>query len=321
MEKVFIGSVAIDKTAVLAPMAGVADTAYRCLCKDFGAAFVTSEMVSSKGICYSDKKTHQLMNITQKERPMAIQLFGDSPEFMAKATAIVLRYEPQIIDINMGCPVPKVAGNGSGSALMKDSELAMRIVDAVVKASTVPVTVKIRKGWDNDSVNAVEFAVAMESVGAAAITVHGRTRQQMYHPPVDLDIIRAVKVAVKVPVIGNGGIITPQDAKNMYDYTGCDLVMVGQGTYGRPYIFQHIAHFLQTGELLYSPTVLEKLNLMMRHVELIVANKGEKMGMREARKHAAWYIKGIDGAAAFRNACGNLTTLEDLYRLKEQVLL
>lgn len=320
INKIKIGNVLIDQTAALAPMAGVADTAYRTVCKEYGASFVVSEMVSSKGICYSDKKTHELLNVTEAEYPMAIQLFGDEPEFLAKATLKALEYKPQIIDINMGCPVPKVAGNGSGSALMLKPELAYDIVRAMVEVSTVPVTVKIRKGWDNDNVNAVEFASLMEKAGAAAVCVHGRTRAQMYAMPVDLDIIKAVKQAVSIPVIGNGGIYTPQDAVRMYEQTGCDLVMVGQGSYGKPYIFKAIEHYLRTGELLDEPSVKERLDMMVYHIEKIVKAKGEKMGMREARKHAAWYIKGCANAAAFRNACGKLSSLDDLKVLVEQVL-
>lgn len=315
IKQIKIGNIIIDKTAVLAPMAGVADRAYRQICKEYGASYVISEMVSSKGICYSDKKTHNLLTVTKEEYPMAIQLFGDDPEFMAKATLSALTYNPQIIDINMGCPVPKIAGNGSGSALMRTPELAYEIVCAVVEASTVPVTVKIRKGWDDDNINAVSFAQLMEKAGASAITVHGRTKLQMYKPPVDLDIIKAVKQAVSIPVIGNGGINNAVDVKEMYDYTGCDLVMIGQATYGKPYIFEQVKHYLQTGELLAEPTLEEKLNIMLRHIEMIVAYKTEKIGMREARKHAAWYIKGSNNAARFRNLCGKLETLDDLREL------
>jgi tRNA-dihydrouridine synthase B len=238
---------------------------------------------------------------------------------MARAAEIASRYKPQIIDINMGCPVPKVAGNGCGSALMKTPELAAEIVFAMTKVTDIPITVKIRKGWDEDNVNAVPFAKMMEQAGASAIAVHGRTKQQMYRPPIDFNIIKAVKEAVSIPVIGNGGIITPQDAKFMYDYTGCDLVMIGQGTYGRPWIFKHIKTYLETGELLPEPSMEERLDIMYEHVSLIVKHKGEKMGMREARKHAAWYIKGANGAAGFRHACGQLTTLNDLKELIQQV--
>lgn len=300
-------------------MASVGDHAYRLMCKKYGASYVVGEMASSKGLFYSDKKTKQLLTVTEAEYPMAIQLFGDDPEFMANAAKIASEYEPQFIDINMGCPVPKVAGNGSGCALMKTPELAAEIVCSIVEATHIPVTVKFRKGWDNDSINAVPFAKLMEQAGASAITIHGRTKQQMYHPPIDLDIIKAVKEAVSIPVIGNGGIDSPKKAKEMYDYTNCDLVMIGQGTYGRPWIFEEISHYLTTGEILPPKSLEEKLDIMLEHVALIVKFKGEKMGMQESRKHAAWYIKGTNGAASFRNACGKLTTYEDLKRLVAQV--
>lgn len=300
-------------------MASVSDKAYRYICKSYGASYVVGEMASSKGLYYSDRKTKELLEVTPYEFPMGIQLFGDDPDFMAKAVITAEKFNPQIIDVNMGCPVPKVAGNGSGSALMKNPDLAYKIVKAMTNETDIPITVKIRKGWDEQSVNATEFAKVMEEAGASAITIHGRTKEQMYRPPVDLDIIKAVKESVNIPVIGNGGIITPEDAKHMYDYTGCDLVMIGQGSYGRPFLFSQIEHYLETGELLPDPPIEEKLEIMYRHVSMIVEFKGEKMGMREARKHAAWYIKGAKGSASFRNACGKLTTLADLKELIDTV--
>ncbi len=314
-----IGDVLIKQTAALAPMASVADRAYREICKQHGAAYLVGEMASSKGLCYSDKKTHQLLSVNEYEQPMAVQLFGDDKDFMAKATIIATEYNPQIIDVNMGCPVPKVAGNGCGSALMKTPELAYDIIKAMTAVTDTPITVKIRKGWDDENVNAVEFAKLMQDAGAAAITVHGRTRKQMYRFPVDIDIIKEVKDAVSIPVIGNGGITSAVEAKQMYDYTGCDLVMIGQATYGRPWIFNEIKTYLETGILLPEPTIEERLEVMLKHIELIVLYKGEKMGMREARKHAAWYIKGSNGAAAFRHKCATLTTVSDLRELVEAV--
>lgn len=315
-----IGNVSIRKTACLAPMASVADYAWRTICREYGASYVVSEMVSAKALCYCDKKSRALLRVTPEEEPMGIQLFGDDPDFMAKATEIAAQYHPQIIDINMGCPVPKVAGNGSGSALMKTPEKAFRIVRAMVNATDIPITVKIRKGWDEKSVNAPEFAHYMEEAGASAITVHGRTKQQMYRPPVDLDIIRAVKQAVSIPVIGNGGITNGEEAARMYAYTGCDLVMVGQASNGHPWVFEQIARYLETGEILPEPALEERLFVMLRHVERMVADKGEAVGMREARKVASWYIKGSRGAAAFRGACGQLTSLDDLKRMAQEVL-
>lgn len=321
MEKIKIGSISIEKTAALAPMASVGDRAYREMCKSYGAAYLVGEMASAKGLFYSDKKTNQLLYVSEFEQPMAVQLFGDSPDFMARATKVAASYMPQIIDVNMGCPVPKVAGNGAGSALMKTPELAYSIVKAMVNETDIPITVKIRKGWDEENINAVEFAKLMQDAGAAAITIHGRTKQQMYHPPVDLDIIKAVKTALHIPVIGNGGITSAVEAKQMYDYTGCDLVMIGQATYGRPWIFEEIKSYLESGIIPTEKTPEERLSVMLKHIKLIVSYKGERQGMREARKHAAWYIKGLNGAAAFRNRCGALTTLAQLEEMIKEILI
>lgn len=234
---------------------------------------------------------------------------------------MALEYAPEAIDINFGCPVPKVAGNGCGSAMMKTPELAGRIVEAVVRAVDVPVTVKLRAGWDSEHINAVEFAKICEQAGAAALTVHGRTRMQMFAPPVDLGIIREVKQAVNIPIIGNGDVDSPEAAKRMYDETGCDLVMVGRAAMGNPWIFRRIEHYMQTGELLPEPTPEERMTVLKRHVELLCRYKGEYIGMREARKHSSWYIKGMRGAAEFRRECGEITAPEDLERLIDRVLL
>ena len=240
---------------------------------------------------------------------------------MAQAAEMAMEYAPEAIDINFGCPVPKVAGNGGGSALMKDPELAGRIVEAVVKAVKLPVTVKFRAGWDSEHINAVEFAKICEDAGAAALTVHGRTRMQMFAPPVDLEIIRLVKEAVSIPVIGNGDVDSPEAAKRMYDETGCDLVMVGRAAMGNPWLFRRIERYMQTGELLPEPAPEERMTVLKRHVELLCKYKGEYVGMREARKHSSWYIKGMRGAAEFRRECGEITAPEDLERLIDRVLL
>ena len=250
MEYITIGNVRIEKTASLAPMASVADKAMRTMCKKYGAALLTGEMASAKGLCYSDRKTAALLTVTDYERPMAIQLFGSEPEFMAKAAVIAAQYKPDFIDINCGCPVPKVAGNGAGSALMKDPVLLGHIVEAVVKATDIPVTVKIRKGWDEKNVNAVEVARVAQESGASAVAVHGRTKNQMYSGKADLDVIAEVKQALNIPVIGNGDIDSGESCKHMYDYTGCDLVMVGRAACGRPWIFSEIKHYLETGKTL-----------------------------------------------------------------------
>lgn len=309
----------IKRTAALAPMASVADKAYRYMCKKYGASLVVGEMASAKGLCYSDRKTAELLSVTVAEFPMAIQLFGSEPEFMAKACKIAEQYEPQFIDINMGCPVPKVVSTGAGSALMKAPQLAADIVKACVDATAIPITVKIRKGFDDSCVNAVELAQMLEQAGASAITIHGRTRKQMYQPPVDIDIIRQVKQAVTIPVIGNGDITTPETAKQMYEKTGCDLIMVGRGSYGRPWIFEEIETYLETNTRLPEKSLDEKMEIMLEHISLICQFKGEKIAMREARKHAAWYLKGIPHAAKFRNLCSNLEVYADIQQLVKQV--
>lgn len=309
----------IKRTAALAPMASVADKAYRYMCKKYGASLVVGEMASAKGLCYSDRKTAELLSVTAAEFPMAIQLFGSEPEFMAKACKIAEQYEPQFIDINMGCPVPKVVSTGAGSALMKAPQLAADIVKACVDATAIPITVKIRKGFDDSCINAVELAQMLEQAGASAITIHGRTRKQMYQPPVDIDIIRQVKQAVTIPVIGNGDITTPETAKQMYEKTGCDLIMVGRGSYGRPWIFEEIETYLETNTRLPEKSLDEKMEIMLEHISLICQFKGEKIAMREARKHAAWYLKGIPHAAKFRNLCSNLEVYADIQQLVKQV--
>ncbi len=316
-----IGNTELPKTAALAPLAGVADRAMREICREYGACWTVGEMTSSKGLSFGSKKSEELLEIGEAERPTAVQLFGSEPETMAQAAEMALEHKPEAIDINFGCPVPKVAGNGGGSALMKDPELAGRIVEAVVRAVDIPVTVKFRAGWDSEHINAVEFAKICEEAGAAALTVHGRTRMQMFAPPVDLDIIRRVKEAVNIPVIGNGDVDSPQAAKRMYDETGCDLVMVGRGAMGNPWLFRRIEHYIKTGELLPEPSPEERMAVLKKHVELLCKYKGEYVGMREARKHSSWYIKGMRGAAEFRRECGEITAPEDLERLIDRVLL
>lgn len=320
MEKVKIGNVEIEKSAALAPMASVADKSYRMLCKEFGASYLVSEMISSKGLCFGDKKTARLCEIESEEHPMALQLFGEEPVYMGKAAYILNQYAPDIIDINMGCPVPKIVGNGSGSALMKAPQTAFEIAKETVKNAACPVTVKIRAGWDSDNINAVEFAKIMEQAGVSAIAVHGRTRNQMYSGHADWSIIKQVKEAVSIPVIGNGDVKTPKDCKAMYDRTGCDLVMIGRGSYGKPWIFRDVKHYLETGELLPEITLEEKMAVMLKHGRMLCNYKGEKQGMKEMRKNMAWYIKGLPGSAKMRGECGLLNQYSDLEKLVEQIL-
>ncbi|MBD5129673.1 MAG: tRNA dihydrouridine synthase DusB [Ruminococcaceae bacterium] len=319
MEYIRIGQVKIEKTAALAPMASVADKAYRTMAKEFGAAYCIGEMASCKGLCYSDKKTAALLTVTETERPMAVQLFGAEPEFMYKAVKIAEQYKPDIIDINAGCPMPKIVTGGAGSALMKTPELFGELIKAAVSATDIPVTVKIRKGWDNEHVNAVELAQIAERSGAAAIAVHGRTKEQLYSGKADWDIIKAVKSAVSIPVIGNGDVSSPEDCERMYEYTGCDLVMIGRGSYGRPWLFGQIRDYFGGKPVRPEPDLDEKLSIMRRHIELLVSDKGERTGMKEARRQAAWYIKGISGAARFRNLFGSMNTLSDLEDLIERI--
>lgn len=321
MEYIKIGNVKIEKTAALAPMASVADRAYRLICREYGASYVTSEMVSAKGLCYSDRKTNELCTVTEKERPMAIQLFGNEPEFMERAVEIVSKYNPDIIDINMGCPVPKVVGIGCGSALMRDVKQAAAVAESVVRASSVPVTVKFRKGWDDSSVNAVEFAKAMEASGAAAITVHGRTREQFYTGEADWKIISEVKKNVKIPVIANGDVTDLKSCLDMYEQTGCDLVMIGRGSYGNPFIFKEISSYYK-GEEYTAPTIEEKMSVMLRHIRLIldISEKSEELAIHEARKHAAWYMNGYYASAKFRARCYNLTSYSEAEQLAEEFI-
>ncbi len=321
MDNLNIGGVPLKSHAVLAPMAGVSDRAYRELCVRFGAAYCVSEMVSSKALSFNSKKSEELMEISDLERPCGIQIFGDDPKCMADAAKHALENKPDIIDINMGCPAPKISSNGSGSALMKNPRLCGEIVKAVTAVTDIPVTVKIRKGWDDDSVNAVEVAKICESAGAAAITVHGRTRQQYYKPPVDYDIIKAVRESVSVPVIANGDIDSAKRAKEVMDITGCDLVMIGRATLGNPWIFSQINAFLENPNVkIHTPDLEERLGVMIEHIGKMVEYKGEHMAMLQARKLVVGYFKGMKGAAALRNEAGKIKTLDDLYELRQKAL-
>lgn len=310
-----IGSLKINGHVCLAPMAGVADRAFRELCVGYGASYVVSEMISSKGVSLGDRKSKQLMQLSETERPAGVQIFGNDPEIMAESVKTVLGVHPQFVDINMGCPAPKIAGNGGGASLMRNPELAEQIVAAVKKAcGEIPVTVKIRAGWDFDTINAVEMAKRAENAGAAAVTVHGRTRQQMYAPPVNHEIIAEVKKAVSIPVVGNGDITDGITAAKMLEDTNCDFLMVGRGALGRPWVFQQINAYLNEGRILPEPPVSERMRVMLNHIQMLCTYKGERVGIREARKHATWYTKGIRDAAQFRR---ELSMLESIAQLEE----
>lgn len=313
-----IKDVEIKGFAALAPMAGVADRAMREICVGFGAGFTVGELTSARGVILGDKKSARLLECFG-DTACASQLFGRDPEIMATAAVKAQELGPDFIDINMGCPAPKVAGHGGGSALMKEPHLAAKIVEEVVKAASVPITVKIRSGWDNDMLNAVELARMCEAAGASAITVHGRTRKQMYAPPVNYDIIRDVKRAVKIPVIANGDVCDAQSAKFMYEYTGCDYVMVGRGAQGNPFVFEEINAFFE-GRSYTPPTLEQRFETCFKQIELMHKYKEPRIAILESRKHTAWYLTGLRGSASLRRMCGEISSLEDIKIIFEKAL-
>lgn len=315
LKKLVIGNVELDGNLILAPMAGVTDLPFRILCKEHGASLVYTEMISAKGIFYNNKNTEKLWEIDEKERPAALQLFGSEPKLMAEMAVKIEHRNFDIIDINMGCPVPKVVNNGEGSALMKNPKLAGEIISEIVKATKKPVTVKFRKGFSGNDDTAVEFAKMAEQAGVSAIAVHGRTREQYYSGKADWDVLARVKKAVSVPVIGNGDLFEPQDVKRMYEMTGVDGFMLARGVRGNPWLFSRTKKYLETGELLPEPDMDEVAKTIMRHAKMNVEFKGEYTGMREMRKHAAWYTRGMKNSAGFRDACSHIETLSDLEAL------
>ena len=314
-----IGNIEIKGFAALAPMAGVADRAMREICVEYGAGFTVGELTSSKGVSLGDKKSFSLLSCNDAERPIASQLFGSDPQTMALAAVKALEFKPDFIDINMGCPAPKVAGNGGGSALMKDPVSAAEIVKNVVNAVNIPVTVKMRTGWDSDTVNAVELAKRCEAAGAQMITVHGRTRMQMYAPGIDYKTITEVKKAVKIPVVANGDVTDGKSAKFMYETTGCDYVMVGRAAQGNPFVFAEINAFLSGKN--YTPETLEtRFSVLLRQVELMHKYKDPHNAILESRKHTAWYMTGLKGAANLRRMCGEISQISDIERIIEIAL-
>ena len=314
-----IGNIDIKGFAALAPMAGVADRAMREMCIKHGAAFCVGELASSRGITLGDKKSAALLSCNEKERPMGSQLFGCEPEIMAAAARRALDFCPDFIDINMGCPAPKVAGNGGGSALLKDISLAEKIVKAVVNAVDVPVTVKMRTGWDEDSIVAPELAKRCENAGAALITIHGRTRKQMYAPGVDYKTIGAVVDAVDIPVVANGDVRDGESAYYMYSATGCDFVSVGRAAQGNPFVFEEINAFMEKREY-EAPTLERRFEVMLRQIELMGRYKEKRVAILESRKHTAWYMQGIKGAATLRRMCGEINSLEDIKEICKKAI-
>ncbi len=317
MEQLKIGNVELENNLILAPMAGVCDLPFRLLCKEQGAGLLCMEMVSAKGIYYNNKNTELLLAIQEQERPVSLQLFGADAGIMSEMAKKIEERPFDILDINMGCPVPKVVNNGEGSALMKQPKLVFEIVSKVARAIQKPVTVKIRKGFDQEHVNAVEIARIAEEAGAAAVAVHGRTREQYYSGQADWDIIRKVKEAVSIPVIGNGDLLTGQDVLAMKEQTGCDGFMIGRGAQGNPWIFRQMLHFMETGEELPRPDPEEVARMLLRHARSQIALKGEETGIREMRKHAAWYTGGYRNSAKLRGKINEVETygqLEELFQ-------
>ena len=315
-----IGNLNLDNRVFLSPMAGVTDLPFRLICKEQDCGMLYTEIVNAKALCYDDQNTKKMLKIEEEEHPVAIQIFGSDPEYMGGAAKILNSYPNEILDINMGCPAPKVVKNGDGSALLKNPELAAKVLKAVVGNSEKPVTLKIRKGWDDTCINAVEIAKIAEDCGISAIAIHGRTREQYYSGKADCDIIRQVKENVSIPVIGNGDVFEVEDAINMLNQTNCDAIMIGRGAQGNPWIFKRINHYMQTGEILPEPTLEEKINTAKKHLKLAVEEHGEYVAVREMRKHIAWYLKGLRNSARVRDEINKIESYEEVVNKLESYM-
>ena len=317
LHKLKIGNVELENNLILAPMAGVTNLPFRIVCKDYGAGMVCTEMASAKAMFHNDQKTKRLFNTEGEKRPISFQVFGSELESMAYAVKYMSDFA-DIIDINMGCPAPKVVKNGDGSKLLLDLKKAQEIIETAVKNSKVPVTVKFRKGWDKENIVAVNIAQIAEQAGASAVTIHGRTRSEFYTGKADWDIIKKVKQSVNIPVIGNGDIVDEESALQMFEQTGVDGIMIGRGSFGNPWIFRNIKHYLETGEKLPQPTYNEKLEVMEKHIELAVKEKGEDVAIKELRKHIAWYTKNLKNSSEFRNSINKVEKKEELISKLEE---
>jgi len=315
-----IGNFEIDGNIALGPMAGVTDLAYRLICKSFGCPLVFTEMVSAKALHYKDAKTERIMKIDEEERPVALQIFGSDAEIMGLVTQKLNSHNHDILDINMGCPAPKIVKNGDGSALMKSPEKVASIIKAVKDASSKPVTVKIRKGWDDNLINAVQIAQIAEANGADAVTVHGRTREQYYSGKADWDIIKEVKKSVSIPVIGNGDVFTVADAIKMQEVTQCDGIMIARGAQGKPWLFKQLDTYFKTGIIIPEPGLSERIEIIQRHMEKIIEIKGERIGILEMRKHVAWHLKGLPNANKARQAINTATDFKTMMEAMEKML-
>lgn len=315
-----IKDIDIPNSVFLAPMAGVTDLPFRLLCKEMGCGLVYTEMVSAKGLLYDNENTKQLLVVDEREHPVAVQLFGSDARILAEMAKKIEESDIDMIDINMGCPAPKITKNGEGSALMKNPKQIGEIVKAVSSAVKKPVTIKIRKGFDDNTITAVEVAKIAEESGAAAIAVHGRTREQFYSGKADWNIIRQVKEAVSIPVIGNGDVVSPESAKRLFEETNCDAIMIGRGAQGNPWIFKRVLHYLQTGEILEEPSPQEKIDMALRHARMLIEFKGEYIGIREMRKHVSWYTKGLLKAGVLRNKINEAQNYEEMEKLLKEYL-